>query len=151
MYSALCWHSLRAPQPGGRRKASSLGSRPLPLHPSAEKSQSLRGSSKQPSVRWKSKGQNTELWPAGPALLLALCTKVFPVLVNANFINCWGQNPGNPTQTVSSRPTPHLLPSPVGLAFKMRLKSITSYFFRCDHQVSSSLSLAQLHKGTFQR
>ena len=25
------------------------------------------------SVRWKSKGQNPELWPAGPALLLALC------------------------------------------------------------------------------
>ena len=29
-----------------------------------EKSQSLRGSSKQPSVRWKSKGQNTEFLPA---------------------------------------------------------------------------------------
>ena len=68
MYSALCWHSLRAPQPGGRRKASSLGSRPLPLHPSAEKPQSLRGFPKQPSVRWKSKGQNPEFWPAGPAL-----------------------------------------------------------------------------------
>ena len=30
--------------------------------------QLMRGFSKQPSVRWKSKGQNTELWPAGPAL-----------------------------------------------------------------------------------
>ena len=56
MYSALCWQSLRAPQPDGRRKASSLGSRPLPLHPSAEKPQSLRGFPKQPRVRWKSKG-----------------------------------------------------------------------------------------------
>ena len=78
MYSALCWHSLRAPQPGGRRKASSLGSRPLPLHPSAEKPQSLRGFPKQPSVRWKSKGQNPEFWPAGPALLLALCRPAGP-------------------------------------------------------------------------
>ena len=47
--------------------------------------------------------------------------KVFPVLVSANFIDCWGQNPGSRTQTVSSHPTPHLLPSPVGLAFKMCL------------------------------
>ena len=31
-----------------------------------------RGFPKQPSVRCKSKGQNPELWPAGPALLLAL-------------------------------------------------------------------------------
>ena len=31
-----------APQPGGRRKALPLGSRPLPLHPSAEKSESAR-------------------------------------------------------------------------------------------------------------
>ena len=37
-----------------------------------------RGSSKQPSVRWKSKGQNTELWSAGPALLLALCKPAGP-------------------------------------------------------------------------
>ena len=78
MYSALCWHSLRAPQPGGRRKASSLGSRPLPLHPSAENPHSLRGYPKQPSVRWKSKGQNPEFWPAGPALLLALCRPAGP-------------------------------------------------------------------------
>ena len=78
MYSALCWHSLRAPQPGGRRKASSLGSRPLPLHPSAENPQSLRGFPKQPSVCWKSKGQNPEFWPAGPALLLALCRPAGP-------------------------------------------------------------------------
>ena len=58
-------------QPGGRRKASPLGSRPLPLHPFAERSEP-RGFPKQPSVRCKSKGQNPELWPAGPALLLAL-------------------------------------------------------------------------------
>ena len=32
-YSALCWHILGAPQPGGCRKASPLVSRPLPLHP----------------------------------------------------------------------------------------------------------------------
>ena len=70
--------SLRAPQPGGRRKASSLGSRPLPLHPSAEKPQSLGGFPKQPSVRCKSKGQNPEFWPAGPALLLALCRPAGP-------------------------------------------------------------------------
>ena len=69
---------LGAPQPGGRRKALPLGSRPLPLHPSAEKSPSLRGSSKQPSVRWKSKGHNPEFWPAGPALLLALCKPAGP-------------------------------------------------------------------------
>ena len=85
--------------------------------------------------------------------LPSICTfpKVFPVLVSVNFIDCWGQNPGSPTQTVSSHPTPHLLPSPVGLAFKMRQKSITSYFLKCDHQVSSGLSPAQLRKGTFQR
>ena len=59
-----------------------LGSRPLPLHPSAEKSQSLRGFPKQPSVRWKSKGQNPEFWPAGPALLLALALTVCWVLLN---------------------------------------------------------------------
>ena len=58
-------------QPGGRRKASPLGSRPWPLHPFAERSEP-RGFPKQPSVRCKSKGQNPELWPAGPALLLAL-------------------------------------------------------------------------------
>ena len=77
-YSALCWHILGAPPPGGRRKASPLGSRPLPLHPSAEKSPSLRGFPKQPSVRWKSKGQNPESWLAGPALLLALCRPAGP-------------------------------------------------------------------------
>ena len=60
------------------REASSLGSRPLPLHPSAENPQSLRGFPKQPSVRWKSKGQNPEFWPAGPALLLALCRPAGP-------------------------------------------------------------------------
>ena len=37
------------------------------------KNLSLHGFPKQPSVPWKSKGQNPELWPAGPALLLALC------------------------------------------------------------------------------
>ena len=77
-YSALCWHILGAPPPGGRRKASPLGSRPLPLHPSAEKSPSLRGFPKQPRVRWKSKGQNPESWLAGPALLLALCRPAGP-------------------------------------------------------------------------
>src|SRR5574341_453796 len=41
------------------------------LHPFAERSEP-RGFPKQPSVRCKSKGQNPELWPAGPALLLAL-------------------------------------------------------------------------------
>ena len=61
-YSAVCWHILGAPQPGGRRKALPLGSRPLPLHPSAEKPQSLRGFPKQPSVCWKSKGQNSFLF-----------------------------------------------------------------------------------------
>ena len=30
------------------------------------------------SVRWKSKGQNPEFWPAGPALLLALCRPAGP-------------------------------------------------------------------------
>ena len=39
--------------------------------PFAERSEP-RGFPKQPSVRCKSKGQNPELWPAGPALLLAL-------------------------------------------------------------------------------
>ena len=29
-------------------------------------------------VRWKSKGQNPELWPAGPALLMALCRPAGP-------------------------------------------------------------------------
>ena len=77
-YSALCWHILGAPQPGGRRKALPLGSRRLPLHLSAEKSPSLRGFPKQPSVRWKSKGQNPESWLAGPALLLALCRPAGP-------------------------------------------------------------------------
>ena len=77
-YSALCWRILGAPPPGGRRKASPLGSRPLPLHPSAEKSPSLRGFPKQPRVRWKSKGQNPESWLAGPALLLALCRPAGP-------------------------------------------------------------------------
>ena len=52
--------------------------RPLPPHPSAEKSPSLRGFPKQPRVRWKSKGQNPEFWPAGPALLLALCRPACP-------------------------------------------------------------------------
>ena len=85
--------------------------------------------------------------------LPSICSfpKVFPILVSTNFIDCWGPNPGSPTQTVSSHPTPHLLPSPLGLAFKMHLKSIISYFLKCDHQVSSGLSLAQLRKGTFQR
>ena len=41
------------------------------LYPFAERSEP-RGFPKQPSVRCKSKGQNPELWPAGPALLLAL-------------------------------------------------------------------------------
>ena len=40
--------------------------------------QSLGGFPKQPSVRWKSKGQNPEFWPAGPALLLALCRPTGP-------------------------------------------------------------------------
>ena len=57
------------------RSPSSLTCGP---HPSAEKSQSLCGSSKQPSLRWKSKGQNPELWPAGPALLLTLCKPAGP-------------------------------------------------------------------------
>ena len=48
------------------------------LDPSAEKSPSLRGFPKQPRVRWKSKGQNPESWPAGPALLLALCRPAGP-------------------------------------------------------------------------
>ena len=68
---------LGAAQPGGRRKTSPLGSRPLPLHPFAQSSEP-RGFPKQPSVRWKSKGQSPELWPAGPALLLALCRPVGP-------------------------------------------------------------------------
>ena len=42
------------------------------------KNLSLHGFPKQPSVPWKSKGQNTELWPAGPALLLALCKPAGP-------------------------------------------------------------------------
>src|SRR5574341_2222598 len=63
--------TISTPQPGGRRKASPLGSRPCPLHPFAARSEP-RGFPKQPSVRCKAKGQNPELWPAGPALLLAL-------------------------------------------------------------------------------
>ena len=59
-YSAVCWHILGAPQPGSRRKASPLGSRPVPLHPLAESSEPC-GFPKQPSVHWKSKGQNPEL------------------------------------------------------------------------------------------
>src|SRR5574340_775613 len=50
---------------------SPFGSRPSPLPPFAERSEP-RGFPKQPSVRGKSKGQNPELWPAGPALLRAL-------------------------------------------------------------------------------
>ena len=42
------------------------------------KNLSLHGFPKQPSVRWKSKGQSPELWRAGPALLLALCRPVGP-------------------------------------------------------------------------
>ena len=42
------------------------------------KNLSLHGFPKQPSVPWKSKGQNPELWPAGPALLLALCRPAGP-------------------------------------------------------------------------
>ena len=42
------------------------------------KNLSLHGFPKQPSVPWKSKGQNPELWPAGPALLLALCKPAGP-------------------------------------------------------------------------
>ena len=37
---------------------------------------SLHGFPKQPSVPWKSKGQNTELWPAGPALCCPLSSAV---------------------------------------------------------------------------
>ena len=36
------------------------------------------GSIKDRNGPWKSKGQNTELWPAGPALLLALCRPAGP-------------------------------------------------------------------------
>ena len=42
------------------------------------KNLSLHGFPKQPSVRWKSKGQNPEFWPAGPALLLPLCRPAGP-------------------------------------------------------------------------
>ena len=42
------------------------------------KNLSLHGFPKQPSVPWRSKGQNPELWPAGPALLLALCKPAGP-------------------------------------------------------------------------
>ena len=64
-------------QPGGRRKASPLGSRPLPLYPFVESSEP-HSFPKQRSVHWKSKGQNPELWPAGPALLLSLCRPAGP-------------------------------------------------------------------------
>ena len=59
---------------GQESKASSCLYRSTPLL----KNLSLHGFPKQPSVPWKSKGQNTELWPAGPALLLALCKPVGP-------------------------------------------------------------------------
>ena len=43
-----------------------------------QESSEPRSFPKKRSVRWKSKEQNSELWPAGPALLLELCRPAGP-------------------------------------------------------------------------